>query len=157
MKLVWKYGRLSSISFLKSSIPFWHRPYSIPKFPFHSITCPGCRFYIIIIIVTFYPDGCSQVENPEAPDLKKLLPLSAPFQHFRFRVCFRFQPLSSKCFRFHKKVTASTASSFRFHILDLCPPLSTCNIYGAKFQLCTICTKLFKVSPIYLHCTIGVV
>ena len=37
MELVWKYGRLSSISFLKSSIPFWHLPYSIAKFPFHSI------------------------------------------------------------------------------------------------------------------------
>ena len=44
--LVWNwYGRLSSIPFLKSSIPFWHLPYSIPKFPFHSIfhsiPCPG--------------------------------------------------------------------------------------------------------------------
>ena len=37
MKLVWKYGRLSSIPFLKYSIPFWHLPYSIPKFPFHFI------------------------------------------------------------------------------------------------------------------------
>ena len=24
-----------------------------------------------IVIVTFYPNGCSQFENPEAPDLKK--------------------------------------------------------------------------------------
>ena len=31
------YGRLSSILFLKSSIPLWHLPYSIPKFPFHFI------------------------------------------------------------------------------------------------------------------------
>ena len=41
MELVWKYGRLSSIPFLKSSIPFWHLPYSILKFPFHSIPCPA--------------------------------------------------------------------------------------------------------------------
>ena len=50
MELVWKYGRLSSIPFLKSSIPFhsgiFHIPYrnfrSIPlHFPFHSIPCPA--------------------------------------------------------------------------------------------------------------------
>ena len=88
-------------------IPFWHLPYSIPKFPFHSIPCPGCRFYIII--ATFYPDGCSRLKIRKRLILKKLLPLPAPFQHFRFWVRFRFQPLSSKCFRFHKKLTASTS------------------------------------------------
>ena len=31
----------------------------------------------------------------------------------RFRIRFRFQSLSSKCFRFHKNLTTS---SFRFHI-----------------------------------------
>ena len=31
------YERMSSILFLKSSIPFWHLPYSSPKFLFHSI------------------------------------------------------------------------------------------------------------------------
>ena len=50
MELVWKYGRLSSIPFLKSSIPFhsgiFHIPYqnlrSIPfHFPFNSIPCPA--------------------------------------------------------------------------------------------------------------------
>ena len=69
------------------SIPFWHLPYSIPKFPFHSIfhcifhsiPCPGCRFYIIIVIVTFYPNGCSQVENPEAPDFEKIASASGSF------------------------------------------------------------------------------
>jgi len=37
-----------------------------------------------------------------------------------FRVRYRFQLLSSKCFRFYKNLTASTASasSFRFHIPD---------------------------------------
>ena len=45
--------------------------------------------------------------------LKKLLPLSAPFQYFCFQVCFRFQPLSSKCFCFRrrKKLTASASTS----------------------------------------------
>ena len=55
------------------SIPFCHLPYSIPKFPFHSIPCIGCRFYIIIfIIVTFYPNGCSQFENPKALDFEEI-------------------------------------------------------------------------------------
>ena len=125
MELVWKYERLSSISFLKSSIPvhcgIFHSPYrnfcSIPfHFPFHSMPCPGCRFYIIII-VTFYPNDCSQVENPEAPDFEKIALFPASFQHFCFRVRFRFQPVLLKCFRFHKKLTAfsASASSFRFH------------------------------------------
>ena len=104
-------------------IPFWHFPYSIPNFrihifhisvPFHSLPWLSILQYIVIIIVTFYPNGCSQVENPEAPDFEKMLPLPAPFQDFRFRVRFRFQPLSSKCFRFHKKFTASTASASAF-------------------------------------------
>ena len=43
--------------------------------------------------------------------LKKLLPLPALFQHFRFRIPFRFQPLLSKRFRFLKKLTASIASA----------------------------------------------
>ena len=47
MELVWKYGRLSSISFLKSSIPFhsgiFHIPYEIPV-PFHSIPCTGNKW-----------------------------------------------------------------------------------------------------------------
>ena len=118
MESVWKNGRLSSFPFLKSSIPIhfgiFHTEISVP---FHSIPCPRCRFYIIIIIiVTFYPNGCCKFENPEAPDFEKiasasssfstlLLPLPAPFQHFRF------QTLSSKCFRFHKKLTASASTS----------------------------------------------
>ena len=40
-----------------------------------------------------------------------LLPLPAPFQNFRIRVRFRFQPVSSKCFPFHKKLTASAYTS----------------------------------------------
>ena len=45
----------------------------------NSIPCPGCRFYIIIIIVTFYPSGCCQVENPEAPDFEKIASASGSF------------------------------------------------------------------------------
>jgi len=47
-----------------------------------------------------------------------LLPLTAPYKVNRFRVCFSFQLLSSNCFRFHKNLTTSTASSF--HILAPC-------------------------------------
>jgi len=43
-----------------------------------------------------------------------LLPLPAPYKVSRFRVCFRFQLLSSKCFRFHKNLTAFTASASSF-------------------------------------------
>ena len=82
MELVWKYGRLSSIPFLKSSIPFWHLPYFIPKFPFHSIF-HSIPYHALVVdsilllllqhftptvvvswklkIATFYPNGCSQL------------------------------------------------------------------------------------------------
>jgi len=40
-----------------------------------------------------------------------LLPLSAPYKVSRFRVCFRFQLLSSKRFRFHKNLTASASGT----------------------------------------------
>ena len=39
MELVWKIV-FHSILEIFHSIPFWHLPYSIPKFPFHSIPCP---------------------------------------------------------------------------------------------------------------------
>ena len=109
---------LSFQSFVASSIVHTEISVSFQSI-FHSIPCPGCRFYITIItiIVTFYPNGCSQVENPKAPDFEKIASLPAPFQNFRFRVRFRFQPVPSKCFRFHKKLTAfsTSTSSFRFH------------------------------------------
>ena len=38
-----------------------------------------------------------------------LLPLPAPDRISRFRVSFHFQSFSSKCFRFHKILTASTS------------------------------------------------
>ena len=152
MKLVWKYGRLSSISFLKSSIPFWHRPYSIP--------CPGCRFYIIIIIVTFYPNGCSQVENPEAPDFKKIasasgsfstlsLPSSLPLPTSFIKVLPL--PLPRKINRFHR---------FRFQLpLPLPHP---CLSRRDAFRPCSrnlTCSKGFVLaqvsSLIYAHLVYG--
>ena len=99
-------------SILASSI--FHTKISVP---FHFIPCPGCRFYIIIIIATFYATVVARLKIRKRLTLKKLLPLPAPFQHFRFRVRFRFQPLSSKCFCFLKNLTASASSfRFRFHI-----------------------------------------
>ena len=67
-------------SILATSI--FHTEISVPFHSiFHSIPCPDCRFYIIIIIiiVTFYPNGCSQVENPEAPDFEKIASASGSF------------------------------------------------------------------------------
>ena len=123
LELVWKII-FNSILEIFYSIPFCNLPHSIPKHPFHSIPCPGCRFYITIIIATFYRNGCSLFRSLKIRKrliLKKLLPLPASFQHFCFRVRFRFQSLSSKCFRFHKKLTASTtsASTFLFYIPGL--------------------------------------
>ena len=116
MKLGWKYGRLSFISFLKSSIPFhsgiFHIPYrNFRSIPFHTMPWFSILQYIVIIIVTFYPMVVARLKIRKRLILKKLLPLPTPFQHLRFRV--RFQPLSSKCFRFrfHKKLTASASTS----------------------------------------------
>jgi len=54
-----------------------------------------------------------------------LLQLPAPYKVSRFRVCFRFQLLSSKCFCLHKNLTASTASAFLPHVLRKMLPLPT--------------------------------
>ena len=40
-------------------IPFWHLPYSIPKFPFHSIPCPANHTYGVIdttMLLVFHVD-----------------------------------------------------------------------------------------------------
>jgi len=64
--------------------------------------------------------ACIEIRNVEAVEYF-LLPLPAPYNVSRFRVCFHFQPLSSKCFRFYRN-TASTAfvPNFRFHIPAAC-------------------------------------
>jgi len=76
------------------------------------------RFLRIIKVVTVYDKvrtmyikKCVYAWDVEAVEYF-LLPLPAPYKVSRFRVCFRFQLLSSKCFRLHKNFTAS---SFRFH------------------------------------------
>ena len=121
--LVWNwYGSMEDcLPFLKSSIPFWHLPYSIPKFLFHSIF-HFMQYHALVVdsilllsLVHFTPTVVASLKIRKRLILKELLPLPAAFQQFRFRVRFRFQLLSSKCFRFHKKSTAS-ASSFHFHI-----------------------------------------
>jgi len=48
---------------------------------------------------------------------------SSSYKVSRFQVCFCFQLLSSKCFRFHKNVTASIASTFLPHVLWKMLPL----------------------------------
>ena len=54
-----------------------------------------------IIVVTFYPNGGSQFENPEAPDLKKLL---------RFQLLFNIfaSEFASASNLFHQIDSAST-------------------------------------------------
>ena len=71
---------------------------------------------------------------------KFLLPLPAPFQNFCFRVRFRFQPVSSKYFRFHKKLTASASTSL-FSMKQLI-------VSSVKKQASLLC-KLF-----YLTCVV---
>ena len=62
-----------------------------------------------IIIVTFHPNGCSQFENPEAPDFKKNASASS------FRVRFRFRPLFIKVLLLLQKI--NRFHRFRFRIL----------------------------------------
>jgi len=51
-----------------------------------------------------------------------LLPLPASYKISRFRVCFHFHLLSSKCFcfRFYKNLNATTASASNFYIPSPC-------------------------------------
>jgi len=82
------------------------------------------RTHIVIhesILLYFITKIASRLEEAEAQCfIKKMLPLPAPQKVKCFRVRFRFQHLSSKCFRFHKNLTASIASAssfpFCFHI-----------------------------------------
>jgi len=61
-----------------------------------------------------------------------LLPLPAPYKVSRFWVCFHFQFLSSKCFSFHKNLTASTSL---LHVLWKMLPLSA----SQKVKLFRVC------------------
>ena len=58
----WHAGRFRGVEFFRGAPPSFATP-----------SCgPDC--YVPrnnIIIVTFYPNGCSQFENPQAPDFEK--------------------------------------------------------------------------------------
>ena len=89
----------------------FHIPYqNFRSIPYHALVVDST---LLLSLLRFTQTDVASLKIRKRLILKKLLPLPAPFQHFRFRVRFRFQPLSSKCFRFNKKLTAS---SFRFHI-----------------------------------------
>jgi len=76
-----------------------------------------------------------------------LLPLPAPYKVSRFEVCFRFQILSSKCFRFH---TNLTAFSFRFHIPNPCFMKNVSASSSSKSQMLpsSLPASFFKVLPL---------
>ena len=62
-----------------------------------------------IIIVTFYPNGCSQFENPEAPDFEKIASASSFFSTLSLPSPLPLPTSFIKVlFRFRKKLTAST-------------------------------------------------
>jgi len=78
-----------------------------------------------------------------------LLPLSAPNKVSRFRVCFLFQLLSSKCFRFHKNLTASTvsASISLLHVLWKMLPLPApqkVKCFRNRFRFQLLSSKCFR-------------
>ena len=96
---------------------------------FPSLSCLVVTSYYKNSILSKLKQGCgsSQIFNASASSLSWsfmlpsslllphlwnfLLPLPAPDKSSRFRVRFCFQSFSSKCFRFHKNLTASTASA----------------------------------------------
>ena len=123
MDLVWKYGRLCSIPFSKSSIPIhsgiFHIPYrnsrSIPfYFPYHALVVDSV---LLSLLLHFTPTIVASLKIRKRLILKKLLPLPAPFQHFRFEIASASNLFhqSASFSASTKKITAS-ASSFRFHI-----------------------------------------
>ena len=121
VELVRKYGRLSSIPFLKSSVPFHSGIFHIPHrnfhfILFHFIPCPVCRFYIINIFVTFYSNGCSQFENPEAPDFEKIASVSSSFSTLSLPssppLPISFIKVLPLPLPLPQELTASTASAF---------------------------------------------
>jgi len=75
-----------------------------------------------------------------------LLLLPAPYKVSRFRVCFRFQPLSSKYFCFHKNLTASTSLPHGLlkMLLLSAPQLVKCFRVRFRFQL--LSSKCFRFS-----------
>jgi len=93
-----------------------------------------------------------------------LLTLPAPYKVSRFRVYFRFQLLSLKCFRFHKNLTTSniSSSSFRFHIPKNTPTFGSSKkvkCFRVRFRFQLLSSKCFRknltasasTSLIYTH------
>ena len=122
--LVWNwYGSMKyCLSFLYWNLPFhsilassiFHIEISIPfhsifrSIPYHALVV---FTIIIIIIVTFYPSGCSQFENLEAPDFVKIASASSSFSTLSLPsslplpTCFikvLLLPLSKKINCFHR-------------------------------------------------------
>ena len=112
---VWKMVFRSSLKIFHF-IPFWHLPYSISKFPFHTKPWLSILYYYWLLL-HFNPNGCSQFENPEALNFEEiasayssfstlLLPSSLPLPTSFIKVLplpqkinrFRFQlPLPHPC------------------------------------------------------------
>ena len=102
MNLLRKYGRLSSISFLKSSIPFHSGIFHIPYRNFHTLPCPDFRILPINIGITSASSFFSTLSLPSWLPLPtsfiKVLPLPQKINRFHR---FRFQlplPLPHSCF-----------------------------------------------------------
>ena len=84
MELVWKYGRLSSIPFLKSSIPFHSGNFHIPNRNFHSI------FHSIpyhALVATTVTATCLVIDKKQNKTKKKQ-PLPLYLHAKTFRCCF---------------------------------------------------------------------
>jgi len=84
-----------------------------------------------------------------------LLSLPAPYKDSCFTVCFRFQLLSLKCFRFHKNLTASTASASSSAFTSLSVPCFIKNVSAFGFSKSQMLSSLlqhpasfFKVLPL---------
>jgi len=75
-----------------------------------------------------------------------LLPPPAPHKVSRFRVCFRFYLLSSKCFRFHKNITAFHRLSFRFHISGPYCMKNASTSGSSKIQMLPLCFRFQLLS-----------
>jgi len=75
-----------------------------------------------------------------------LLTLPAPYKVSRFRVCFRFQILSSKCFRFHKNLTASASTSLPHVLWKMLPLLAPQKVkcFRVRFRFQRLSSKCFR-------------
>jgi len=89
-----------------------------------------------------------------------LLPLPALYKVSRFRVCFRFQLLSSKCLRFHKNLTASTSLThekcFRFRLLKKSNASEVCFLFHKNLTASTASASTSLVCTFFL-CTLYII